>query len=51
VIDIPQGGSGFAATSTPLIVVAVREEDALQLVAASSRDAIGLVFRGFPENR
>jgi hypothetical protein len=51
VIDIPQGGSGFAATSTQVIVVAVREKDALPLVAASSRDAVGLVFRGFPENR
>ena len=49
VIDIPDGGSGISVSSTPVIVVAVDDADALPLVATSSRDIVGLVIRGMQE--
>jgi hypothetical protein len=45
VIDIPDGGSGLSMTSTPIVLVAVPDADALPLVATSSRDSLGIVIR------
>lgn len=45
VIEIPEAGSSFSATAAAVVVVAVRETDALPLLAASASGALSILIR------
>lgn len=46
IIDMPDAGSTFTASSAPVLVVAVRESDALSLIAASASGGLSVLIRG-----
>ncbi len=45
VVDIPEGGSALSASSTSVILVAVRREDALDVIASSTRDVLSVAIQ------
>jgi len=45
VIEIPEAGSTFSAAAAAVVVVAVREGDALPLLAASASGALSILIR------
>lgn len=45
VIDVPSSGSAFTSSSAAVVVVAVREADALPLLAASASGALSILIR------
>ncbi len=45
VIEIPEAGSALSASTAAVVVVAVRESDALPLLAASASGALSILIR------
>ena len=45
VVEIPESGSSFSASTAAVVVVAVEESDALPLLAAAASGALAILIR------